>query len=204
MRKFVLPVLFCGFLTALVSGQNLVEPNWGQFTGAPPEEVAELSEDFGLSFNDLRAAKPNLKEVGAAARSQYKVSTTYKVSGNEVVMTATYYIDSAKGYYASTLEIESSYSALINRQYADWEKLVSETLGYERPSTTTTNAQGKSMLWQWRAQWPAIIIAQPARRGNKYRVTYSQYSQLGQNRGDVVNHKELVQKLTNVMTGGVR
>ena len=203
MKKLILPVLFCSFLTSLIYGQHLVEPNWGQFIGAPPEEVAELSEDFGLSFAELQATKPNLKAVGAAARNQYRESTTYRVNGNDVTMTAIYYIDNRLGYFASTLEIESAYAALINRQFADWEKLVSETLGWGPPSITTREPS-KTMRWQQRNQWPAIIITQPPRKGNKYRVSYSQYSQLGVSRGDPVNHKELVQHLTRTFSGAVR
>jgi hypothetical protein len=60
------------------------------------------------------------------------------------------------------------------------------------------------MRWQQRNQWPAIIIAQPPRRGNKYRVSYSQYSQMGVNRDDPVNHKELVQRVTRTFSGAVR
>jgi hypothetical protein len=203
MKKVVLAVLFCIFLTSLVYGQHLVEPNWGQFTGAPPEEVAELSEDFGLSFAELQVTKPNLKAVGSAARNQYRESTTYRVNGNEVTMTAVYYIDNNLGYFASTLEIETTYVTLINRQFADWEKLVSETLGWGPPSTTTREPS-KTMRWQQRNQWPAIIIAQPPKKGNKYQVSYSQYSQLGISRGDPVNHKELVQQLTRTFSGAVR
>jgi hypothetical protein len=203
MKKVVLPVLLCVFLTSLVYGQYLVEPNWGQSTGAPPEEVAELSENFGLSFTELQVTKPNLKAVGAAARNQYRESTTYRVNGNEVTMTAIYYIDSSLGYFASTLEIESAYATLIYRQFADWEKLVSETLGWGPPSVTTKEP-AKTMRWQQRNQWPAIIIAQPPKRGNKYRASYSQYSQLGISRGDQVNHKELVQQLTRTFSGAVR
>jgi hypothetical protein len=203
MKKFILPVLLCVFLTALGYGQNLVEPNWGQFTGAPPEEVVELSENYGLSLAELKASKPNLKEVGASARAQYRETTVYKINANEVTMTAIYYIDPRLGYYASTLEIESGYSALIDRQFADWETLVTDTLGWGSPSTST-NAPDKTRRWQQRAQWPAIIISIPAKRGNKSKVTFSQYSQLGVNRGDSVNHKELVQKLTNTVTGAVR
>jgi hypothetical protein len=203
MKKVVLPVLFCSFLTSLVYGQRLVEPNWGQFIGTPPEEVAELSEDFGLSFTELQATKPNLKAVGSAARNQYRESTTYRVNGNEVTMTAVYYVDNTLGYFASTLEIETAYATLIYRQFADWEKLVSETLGWGPPSVTTKEPS-KTMRWQQRNQWPAIIIAQPPKRGNKYRVSYSQYSQLGISRGDQVNHKELVQQLTRTFSGAVR
>jgi hypothetical protein len=203
MKKVILPVLFCGFLASLIYGQNLVEPNWGQFTGAPPEEVAELSENFGLSFADLQVTKPNLKPVGAAGKDQYRESTTYLVNGNEVTMTAIYYIDAKLGYYASTLEIESAYAALINRQFADWEKLVSDTLGWGSPSTTTAGPT-KTRYWQQRNQWPAIIISQPPKKGSKYQVSYSQYSQLGITRSDSVNHKALVQQLTRTFTGAVR
>ncbi|MDR1351925.1 MAG: hypothetical protein LBK05_01480 [Treponema sp.] len=203
MTKTILPVLFCIFFASTAFGQNLVEPNWGQFIGAPPEEVAELSEDFGLSFAELQAIKPNLKAVGAAGRNQYRESTTYRVNGNDVTMTAIYYIDSKLGYYAATLEIESSYAALINRQFSDWEILVSDTLGWGSPSITTMEPS-KSLRWQQRNQWPAIIISQPPRSGNRYRVSYSQYSQLGITRGDPVSHRELVQQATRTFSGGVR
>jgi hypothetical protein len=203
VKKIIPPVLFYGFLTNLVFGQNLVEPNWGQFTGAPPGEVAELSEEFGLNFTELRTAKPNLEPAGDAGRSQYRESTTYRINGSDVTMTAVYYIDARLGYYASTLEIESAYAALINRQFTEWEKLVSETLGWGPPSITTSEP-AKTRRWQQRNQWPAIIISQPPGRGNRYQVSYSQYSQLGISREDPVNHKELVQQLTRTFTGAVR
>jgi hypothetical protein len=203
MKKIILPVLVCVFLTSLVYGQNLVEPNWGQFTGAPPGEVAELSTDFGLSFAELQSTKPNLKPVGAAGKDMYRESTAYRVNGNDVTMTAIYYIDAKLGYYASTLEIESAYAALINRQFTDWEKLVSETLGWGPPSITTREPE-KTRRWQQRNQWPAIIITQPPKKGTKYLISYSQYSQLGISRGDPVNHKELVQQVTRTFTGPVR
>jgi hypothetical protein len=203
MKKVILPVFLCIFWAGMVFGQNLVEPNWEQFIGAPPEEVAELSEDFGLTFAELQAVKPNLKPVGAAGRNQYRESTTYRVNGYDVTMTAIYYIDSKLGYYASTLEIESSYAALVNRQFSNWEILVSDTLGWGSPSITTAEP-AKSLRWQQRNQWPAIIISQPPRSANKYRVNYSQYSQMGISRGDPVNHRELVQQITRTFSGGVR
>ncbi|MDR0451472.1 MAG: hypothetical protein LBH15_00345 [Treponema sp.] len=203
MKKVILPVLFCVFLAGAVFGQNLVEPNWGQYIGAPPEEVAELSENFGASFAELQAVKPNLKPVGAAGRNQYRESTTYRVNGNDVTMTAIYYIDSRLGYYAAILEIESTYAALINRQFSDWEILVSDTLGWGSPSITTSEP-AKSLRWQQRNQWPAIIITQTPRSGTKYKVSYGQYSQLGVTRGDPINHRELVQQVTRTFSGAVR
>jgi hypothetical protein len=202
MKKIILPVLFYVFLTSPVFGQNLVEPNWKQFTGAPPEEVAELSEDFGLSFTELQAVKPNLKPVGTVGRSQYRESTTYRVNGNDVTMTAIYYVDAKLGYYAATLEIESTYTALINRQFTEWEKLVSDILGWGPPSITTREP-AVTRRWQQRNQWPAIIISQSPKSGNKYLISYSQYSQLGINRDDPVNHKELVQQITRTYVRGV-
>jgi hypothetical protein len=192
--------LFCVSLAGLLYGQspagNLVEPRWKHFTGVPPEEVTELSGKFGLSFADLRVRKPNLKPVTAAAKDQYQESTICDIDGSTVTMTAIYYIDEKLGYYAATLEIESDNTVFINNQFAYWEKLIRDTLNWGSPGIVL-QLPVKTRTWQQRNRWPAITISQMPVSGTMHRVRLNQYSQLGINRKDPVNHKALVQRLAN-------
>jgi hypothetical protein len=196
MKKSILLLLFCVSLTGLVYGQSLVEPVWGRFTGTPPEEVAGLSRQFGLSFDDLRMDKPNLNPVIAAAKDQYHESTVCGIDGSVVTMTAVYYIDEQLGYYASTLMLESNDDGFINDHFVYWEELISDTLGWGPPSVTL-RFPGTTLSWLQRNRWPAFTISQSPITGTRHRISFSQYSQFGINQNDPVNHGALVQRLTN-------
>jgi hypothetical protein len=203
MKKSILPLLFCVSLTCLVYGQNLVEPAWRRFTGAPPEEVVELSRQFGLSFDDLRIDKPNLNPVIAAAKDQYHESTVCDIDGSIVTMTAVYYIDEQLGYYASTLVLESNDNGFISDQFACWEKLISDTLEWGYPSVTI-RFPGTILSWLQRNRWPAFTISRPSVTGTMHRISFSQYSQFGMKQNDPVNHEALVRRLTNDDTTSTR
>jgi hypothetical protein len=196
MKKLILPLLFCVSLAGFVYGQDLLEPIWGRFTGAPPEEVVALSTQFGLTFDDLRLDKPNLNPVIAAAKDQYHESTVCDIDGSIVTMTAIYYIDEHLGYYASTLVLESDDEGFINDQFVYWESLISDTLGWGHPSITLW-FPGTTLSWLQQNRWPAFTISRLPVTGSKYRISFSQYSQFGMKQNDPVNHEALVRQLTN-------
>jgi hypothetical protein len=196
MKRTIPSLWFCVFLTGLAYGQTLVEPKWGRFTGVPPEEVAELSGEFGLSLEDLRLTKPNLDPVMAAAKGQYQESTICDIDGSIVSMTSVYYIDEELGYYASAFEIESDDTGFINDHFVFWEELISDTFGFGPPSVTR-RFPGTILSWRRRNRWPAFTISQPPANGTRYRAVFNQYSQLGINPDDPVNHRVLVQQLAD-------